>query len=124
VFSVQQKDIAELGTKFVGWDGKETILLEPNKWKDKILPVLVYLNNDTDTTSEQLMQGRWILLFYKHDCEKCQRVILEYNNLSKELDWVNSNIKIALLALTTDGQQSAPYVSNKHYSHFSLNRLV
>lgn len=54
--------------------GKGLVLLEPEKWIGKRLPILPYIEGD----SSQLQHGEWTLLFYHHDCPKCLEVLDRY----------------------------------------------
>jgi hypothetical protein len=76
MFSVQKNEIAELGTEFIGADGKKTVLLEPEKWIGKEFPLLSFI----EPTEEQdkLKNGEWTIVLYHHDCPKCQEVINEF----------------------------------------------
>ncbi|MDO5554286.1 MAG: DoxX family protein [Planctomycetia bacterium] len=73
--SVKTNDLSELGTVFMGADGKETILLEPEKWKKGVFPLLPYI--EPPEVREQLKTGTWTVVLYHHDCPKCQKVIEE-----------------------------------------------
>ncbi len=75
MFSVRTNDLSELGTVFTGADGKETILLEPEKWKKDEFPLLPYI--EPPEVREKLKTGNWTVVLYHHDCPKCQKVIEE-----------------------------------------------
>ncbi|MCL2683559.1 MAG: hypothetical protein FWE63_08820 [Bacteroidales bacterium] len=73
--SVEKNDLAELGTEFIGADGKKTILLAPEKWLGKSLPLLPYI--EPPEVREKLKTGEWTVVLYHHDCPKCKEVIDE-----------------------------------------------
>ena len=73
MLSVEKNDLAELGTEFIGADGKKTILLDPEKWIGKKLPLLPYI--EPPEVREKLKTGEWTVVLYHHDCPKCKEVI-------------------------------------------------
>jgi hypothetical protein len=42
MISVEKNNLVELGTEFIGADGRKTILLQPDKWVGKPFPLLPY----------------------------------------------------------------------------------
>jgi hypothetical protein len=56
MFSIQENDFAEIGTEFVGTDGKKTILLKPEKWIGKEFPLLPYI--EPTEAREKLKTGK------------------------------------------------------------------
>jgi hypothetical protein len=73
MMSVEKNDLAELGTEFIGADGRKTILLEPDKWVGKEFPLLPYI--EPPEVGEKLKIGEWTVVLYHHDCPKCKEVI-------------------------------------------------
>ncbi|MDR1385929.1 MAG: hypothetical protein LBJ67_19060 [Planctomycetaceae bacterium] len=97
MFSVQKNEIAELGTEFVGINGKKTISLQPEKWTGKEFSLLAYI---TPTNHEkQLTQGKWMLLFYHENCRVCDKAIDEYEILARNVQHENIDIKFALVGI-------------------------
>jgi hypothetical protein len=80
--------------KIVG-DGK-IVVLEPEKWIGKRFPLL-----DSIDIDNRLMEGKWLVLFYHHDCPKCQKAIRDLKRIIRELDVQ----KVALI-------ESPPYGSD------------
>jgi hypothetical protein len=72
---VTKNKLVELGTEFIGIDGKKTILLEPEKWVGKEFPLLPYI--EPVEIREKLKNGKWIVVLYHHNCTKCKEVIDE-----------------------------------------------
>ena len=70
--SVQKNDIAELGTEFIGADGRKTILLEPEKWVGKEFPLFFLFDKEV---TQKLRVGSWTVIFYHTDCPKCMGLI-------------------------------------------------
>ena len=68
MMSVEKNDLAELGTEFIGADGQKTILLQPEKWVGKKLPILPYI--EPPEVREKLKTGAWTVVLYHHDCPK------------------------------------------------------
>ena len=58
-------------------DGK-LVILEPTTWLGKRFPLLDYIEE-----SEQLRRGKWLILFFHHDCPKCQTAMTEYKELAQ-----------------------------------------
>jgi hypothetical protein len=75
MFSIQENNIADIGTEFVGADGKKTILLKPEKWIGKEFPLLPYI--EPTETREKLKTGKWMVVLYHHDCPRCHKAISE-----------------------------------------------
>jgi len=78
--SVKKNDLAELGTEFVGADGKKTILLQPEKWLGKELPL--FSSFFQSEKIEDLKQGTWYVLLIHTDCSMCLQLMddLKANN--------------------------------------------
>ena len=72
--SVEKRSISSLGTEFTGIDGRKTISLLPEMWNGP-LPILGFL--EPVETRLRLEEGEWTVVFYHHDCPKCQKVIAE-----------------------------------------------
>jgi len=72
MMSVEKNDRAELGTKFIGANGRKTILLEPETWIGAEFPLISHFVQPND--SEILKQGTWNVLLAQSDCPKCQEM--------------------------------------------------
>lgn len=75
MLSLKQQAHATLGTEFTGPDGKPMILLEPETWIGKELPLFSRFVQPND--SDQLEQGEWNLLLIHTDCPKCLQMMTE-----------------------------------------------
>ena len=73
MMSVTKNDLAELGTEFIGADGRKTVLLDPDRWIGKTWPLLPYI--EPSEVREKLKTGKWTVVLYHHDCQKCKEVI-------------------------------------------------
>ena len=73
-YSVEKRSISSLGTEVTGIDGRKTISLLPEMWNGT-LPILGFL--EPAETRHQLEDGEWTVVFYHHDCPKCQKVIAD-----------------------------------------------
>ena len=73
MMSVTKNDLAELGTEFIGADGRKTVLLQPEDWVGKKWPLLPYI--EPPEVREKLKNGNWTVVLYHHDCPKCKEVI-------------------------------------------------
>ncbi len=75
MLSLKQTAHASLGTEFTGPDGKPMILLEPETWIGKELPLISRFIQPND--SDQLKQGEWNLLLIHTDCPKCLQMLAD-----------------------------------------------
>lgn len=63
----------------------DSVVIEPLKLRGKEFPLFGWID-----IGDELATGRWNLVFYHHDCPKCQDRILAYRqalNESRNLDW-------------------------------------
>lgn len=80
-------------------DGR-SIILEPEKWIGKTFPLTEYI----DTPERDcLLHNSWLILFYRHDCPKCQRMVLQYEWLADQLRSTNDDTHIALVEIPPYG---------------------
>ena len=82
MLSVQKNKIAELGTEFIGVDGRKTILLEPEKWVGKELPLFSRIVQPE--SPEILKQGEWKVVLAHSGCSKCVHLIGDLESASVE----------------------------------------
>lgn len=75
MFSLKQQVHATLGTEFIGPDGNPMILLEPETWIGKELPLLSHFIQPNN--SDQLKQGKWNLLLIHTDCPQCRQMMAD-----------------------------------------------
>lgn len=75
MLSLKQQAHASLGTEFIGPDGKQMILLEPETWVGKELPLTSRFVQPND--SDQLKHGEWNLLLIHTDCPKCLQMMAD-----------------------------------------------
>jgi len=86
----------QLGTDAVSLQEGDVVVLEPAKWVGRQLPILRYLD-----IAPKVLTGRWIVLFYHHDCPKCQAVIPDYERLASESR--SEDFRVALVELPPFG---------------------
>ena len=72
-------------------DGK-IVVLEPEKWIDKPLPLLDYID-----IGDRLKEGKWIVVFYYHNCAKCHAMLPQYRRLSRDLTENGEAMHLALI---------------------------
>jgi hypothetical protein len=60
-------------------DGK-IVVLEPEKWIGKRFPLLDHIE-----TSENLKDGKWLVLLYHHDCPRCQEAIRDLARITRDV---------------------------------------
>ena len=88
--------LVESGGRIIG--DSNVILLEPEKWIGKPLPIAAHID-----IGPQLNAGLWILLMHRHDCPECQDAIPQYRELAQDLSRVADSPKIALIAMPPHG---------------------
>jgi hypothetical protein len=76
MIAVNKIDIDELGTEFVGLDGKKVLLLTPEKWIGKEFPLLPYI--EKSDIIDGLKNGQWTVILFSHNCEKCKKTLSEF----------------------------------------------
>jgi hypothetical protein len=101
IVSVQKNEVAELGTEFIGADGRKTILLEPEKWVGKEFPL--FLRFADPRGSEILKQGEWNILLTQPGCPKCQEMRAEIE--AKKIT------RTAVVVISSQLDEKAPAVS-------------
>jgi len=60
--------------------GQGVVLLEPNEWLGRRMPLLPYVK-----TTENLGAGTWMVVLIHLDCPKCQAVLPTYEEMAR--DW-------------------------------------
>ena len=76
MLSVQKNEVAELGTEFIGAGGRKTVLLEPEKWVGKELPLLPYIVSDqrkeeAQPINRRLKVDKWNIVLVRENCTDC-----------------------------------------------------
>jgi thiol-disulfide isomerase/thioredoxin len=74
------------------------VVLEPEKWIGKRFSLFEYID-----IGERLSTGSWVLVFYHHDCSKCQEAIPKYERLAQELKESGQAIQVALIQVPPYG---------------------
>ena len=72
MLSLQEQPHATLGTEFIGADGSITIMLEPNMWVGKELPLWDRVDSKSRLTLEK---GEWNIVIGRKQCEECKRLL-------------------------------------------------
>ena len=94
MLSVKKIDLAELGTEFIGADGKKTVILDAEKWIGMDFPLMEHID-----VKKELGQGIWLVLLHTHTCSACRECVLQYSGLALELSRQEGTPKIAMLEL-------------------------
>ncbi len=104
MMSVQTIATAELGTEFVGADGRKTVTLEPSKWAGKDFALTLH----TDLHGK-LKHGVWLVLLHTHTCSSCRESVRLYRELAIEFAVNDKAPKIAMIELPPyDSEASEP----------------
>jgi hypothetical protein len=84
--------LSDLGE--IASDGK-TVVLTPELWNGKRFPLLPYLEDRSDHSvgkpvkrplQERLGEGKWLVLLYHSDCDKCQEAIRRLPRITGDLN--------------------------------------
>lgn len=59
-------------------DETRVVLLEPERWVGRPLPLQKYIN-----IGNELTRGRWVVLLYRHDCRACEEEVPHYARLAR-----------------------------------------
>jgi hypothetical protein len=76
-----------------------SVLLQPDGWVGKRLPLLQYVN-----IGEQLGRGEWVVVLYHHGCPKCAEIIPEYEARARALGGHANGPRIALIEIPPYGE--------------------
>lgn len=83
-------------------------VLEPKKWMSSQLPLLEYID-----IGETLAEGKWIVLFYNHDCKGCREEIKRYEDSAKSLIGVPNVPRIAFVEMPPYAKPGESFLSSK-----------
>ena len=68
------------------------VILEPEKWVGQDFPLSHELSPKVDFN-----EGKWLLLFYHHDCSKCQELIPRYEAFASQMAKRREQLRVALI---------------------------
>jgi len=88
-------------------------ILEPEAWVGKKLPIMEHID-----IAEKLKKGRWLVLFYHHDCPDCIEAISQLQQIAHDLADNQDFLQIAIIEIP-------PYLSGtaRGNSPCTLSRL-
>lgn len=78
----------------------ELFVFEPAQWLGKEVPFLKHVD-----LGDELLQGKWIILLYHHDCPQCQEAVRYYENV-KQVSTAPNQLRVALIEVP-------PYASDE-----------
>jgi hypothetical protein len=84
--------------------GQGVVLLEPNQWLGRRLPLLTHLK-----TEEDLGTGAWTVLLVHWDCPKCQAILPTYEEMAK--DWKERGVSSRVAVVVVPVRRSAKDMS-------------
>jgi len=79
-------------------DEARVVLLKPEGWVGRPLPLRKYLD-----IGDELTRGRWVLLLYRHDCRACQEEIPRYARLARSMAEDPGSPRIAFVEVPPRG---------------------
>jgi hypothetical protein len=74
------------------------IVLKPEKWVGRRCPLLPYAD-----IGDELSQGRWLVVLYRHDCPHCREVVSHYEAKARAAAADPAAPRIAFLAVPPHG---------------------
>ena len=92
------------------------VVLEPEKWVGKAFPLVRHID-----IGAELARGDWTLLFYHHDCPKCQEALHEYGIRAAKLRAARATARVALIEVPPFGE--LPIEESTHCRHGRLDGL-
>ncbi len=124
------------------------VILEPNKWIDRRLPVLANIvqsqpvtgmvqptgdhlqNADATGVSGQheiylstpLSHGRWIVMFYHASCDECRATIPIYEGLAQQQETSGQKPHVAFVRVPSGSESSVPH--NLFHSNIPLHATL
>ncbi|MCG3180445.1 MAG: hypothetical protein BIFFINMI_02806 [Phycisphaerae bacterium] len=85
----------------------ESVVLEPETWKGKPLPLAQYVD-----IGKQLMVGEWTVLLYHHDCPQCrQRIAALADGLAEMEKAKKVTARVAIIEIPPFGGEKDPPVT-------------
>ncbi len=94
----------------------QLVLLEPETWVGKRLPISKYINKP-DLTADL-----WLVVFYHDGCKSCQAVVPEFQQIARE--WKQTAFKRQIVFIRVpDGEDTIDQLVNENfdYAHGQLN---
>ena len=83
-------------------------VLEPKKWMGGQLPLLEYID-----ISETLAEGKWIVVFYRHDCTTCINEVKRYEDSAKSLVGIPNVPHVAFIQMPPYAKPGENFLSSK-----------
>lgn len=109
MLSLKQDAHATLGTMFTSSDGRARIVLEPESWIEKELPLFTRFTQQND--HEMLKVGTWHILLVHVDCSKCAQMLSDLKEQQTK--------GVAIVVIPSDFQNDPPQTS---FPTFILDR--
>jgi hypothetical protein len=80
--------------------GQGVVLLEPNKWLGRQMPLLPYVK-----TADDLTKGEWTVILIHWDCPKCQAVLPMYEDIAR--DWKERRLSSRIVVVIVPVRRAA-----------------
>lgn len=84
--------------------------LKPGDWVDKPLPLLQSID-----IAHELGRGRWVVVFYRHDCAMCASTVAHYQEQAQEFTNSWEAPRIALIEVPPFSDSTTPENSRIRY---------
>jgi len=96
-FMLQYSPVALAESGHIG-EGNDLVVLEPESWVGRQFPLLEYID-----ITEELEDGRWIVILYSHDCSSCHETIRKYEQIVRSWGTRPHDERIALVEVPAYG---------------------
>lgn len=83
-------------------------VLGPETWIGKPLPVLKHID-----IGEKLARGKWLLIFYRHDCQACKKEFQKYEQSASELARIPTGPHVAFVEIPPYAGPDENFLSSK-----------
>jgi len=83
-------------------------VLGPETWIGQPLPVLKHID-----IGEKLAKGKWLLIFYRHDCQACKEEFQKYEQSARELARIPTGPHVAFVEIPPYGGPGKNFLSSK-----------
>ncbi len=91
-------------------DGGKIVILEPQKWIRRQLPVLTHImtTKSDKPLAGKLAHGQWAMLFYHANCHQCQRAIPVYERAAAQWEAKGNPLRMVFIRVPSDLDVVAP----------------
>jgi hypothetical protein len=89
----------------------KSVILRPETWIGRKFPLLSFikdyperLRSDERPLHERLVDGKWIVVLFRHDCQKCTDALPRYAELARRLSFEPRGPSVAMIEVPPYGK--------------------